>query len=111
MRKAAAAGVSRVGRRAAERNVDSLSSSLDRLSSSVDRSSVPQYERDWLRTPSPEYRGWLSQTGNLSNLFPQSSAFLVPADGAPSMIGSNSQPQFVGGYYPAYPQPYPGESA
>lgn len=89
----------------------SLSSSMDRLSSSVDRSSVPQYERGWLRTPSPEYRGWLSQTGNLANLFPQSPALLVPADGAPPMVGSNSQPQYVGGYYPAYPQPYPGAAA
>jgi len=111
MRKAAAVEASRAGRRAGERNVDSLSSSVDQLSPSVDRSSVSQYERGWLRTPSPEYRGWLSQTGNLANLFPQSPALLVPSDGAPPMVGSNSQPQYVGGYYPAYPQPYPGTSA
>lgn len=93
MRKASAEGGSKAGR---------IPLDSDNLSQAG--SSVPPYDRGWLRTPSPEYRGWLSGMPSMHTGTP--GPLSIAVDGARPMagpVGPYSEPQFITGY-PPYPQ-------
>lgn len=81
---------------------------IDNDNLSTAGSSVPPYERGWLRTPSPEYREWLSRsTTSPSHGCPPGPASVAFYGARPMAgpVGPFSEPQFVEGY-PPYPQPH-----